>query len=259
MIRKFKSLRWTMPLLLIFGTQMVSFAQQGPPTGTPPGPGPGGFRPPNISVPIQSDTSRTLGTYFSLATIAKKAPDPKGFIQRWLVLEPIKKDITRNSIFTDNYLRTTFAADNFSDDFTIVPKKGDMVKLGEQELKWHAIDSKLFNFKLHRFSYAMNKPQNGILYWVVTVIDCPKEIKDVRMTAGCNSGGMFWLNGEEAVMVSGDRDMVVDNFSSEKLTLKKGRNVIRGAIINGPGMIDFCVRFLDSKMQPVKGYTISYQ
>ena len=39
-----------MPLLLIFGTQMVSFAQQGPPTGTPPGPGPGGFRPPNISV-----------------------------------------------------------------------------------------------------------------------------------------------------------------------------------------------------------------
>ena len=189
--------------------------------------------------------------------LRKKTPDAGGFIQRWLVLEPVKKDIARNNIFTDSYLRTTFTENNFSKDFNIVPKNGEKVKVGDQELKWYALDSKLFNFKLHRFSYAMKKPQNGVLFWVVTVINCPEEIKNVRMAAGANSSGMFWLNGEEAVMVSGDKDMVVDFATSSRLTLKKGRNIVRGAVINGPGMIDFCLRFVDEKSQPVKNFTSS--
>lgn len=220
--------------------------------GQPPGP-----RPP-IYVPIQSDTTRSLNPYFAPAT-GKKTPDANGFVQRWLVLEPIKKDIARNNIFTESYLRTTFAADNFSSDFAVVPKNGETTKVGTQELKWHALDSKLFNFKLYRFAYAIKKPQNGVLFWLVTIINCPEEIKNVRMAAGCNSSGMFWLNGEEALMISGDKDMVVDNCTSTRLTLKKGKNIIRGAVINGPGMIDFCMRFLDEKSQPIKNFTISYE
>ena len=42
-------------------------------------------------------------------------------------------------------------------------------------------------------------------------------------------------------------------------TLKKGRNILRGAIINGPGMSDFCVRFIDEKGNPVKNYSINAQ
>ena len=30
-------------------------------------------------------------------------------------------------------------------------------------------------------------------------------------------------------------------------SLKKGKNIIRGAVINGPGMSDFCIRLLDEK------------
>jgi hypothetical protein len=216
-----------------------------------------GQRPALPPIPIQSDTTRTLSSYFTPATSAKKAPDAKGFIQRWLVLEPIKKNIQRNNIFTDNYLRTTISADNFSTDFTIIPKNGEMVKVGDQELKWYALDSKLFNFKLYRFSYAISKPLNGVLFWIVTVINCPEEIKNVRLSAGCNSSGMFWLNGKEVLMLSGDRDMVVDNCTSARLTLNKGKNIIRGAVINGPGMIDFCARFINEKGEPVKNLTIS--
>ena len=218
-----------------------------------------GQRPSLPPIPIQSDTTRTLSSHFTSANSAKKAPDAKGFIQRWLVLEPIKKNIQRNNIFTDNYLRTTFFADNFSNDFTVIPKNGETVKVGDQELKWYALDSKLFNFKLYRFSYAINKPQNGVLFWVVTVIDSPEEMKNVRLSAGCNSAGMFWLNGKEALMLSGDRDMIVDNCTSTRLTLNKGKNIIRGAVINGPGMSDLCVRFLDDKEQPIKDITISYE
>ncbi|WP_319483003.1 hypothetical protein [uncultured Draconibacterium sp.] len=221
---------------------------------------PGRGQRPNLPpTPIKSDTTRTISKHFAPATDIEKAPDAKGFIQRWLVLEPIKKDITRNSIFTDSFLRTTFSSDNFSDDFTIIPTNGKTVKVGDQELKWHALDSKHFNFKLFQFAYAVNKPQNGVLFWVVTVINCPEEIKDVRLTAGCNSAGMFWVNGQEAIVLSGNRDTVVDNVASSRITLKKGKNVIRGAVVNGPGIIDFCARFLDEDLQPLTNFTISYE
>jgi hypothetical protein len=210
-------------------------------------------------IPVKSDTTHTLSTHFTPATNVKKAPNDKGFIQRWLVLEPVRKEIARNNIFTDNYLRTTFSADNFSSDYTTVPKNGEQVKVDDQELKWHALDSKAFNFNLYHFTYALGKPKYGILVWLVTVINCPEEMKNVRIAAGCNSASMWWLNGEEALMLSGDRDMIVDNGTSSRLTLKKGKNIIRGAVINGPGMCNFCVRFLDEKGLPIKKFTISYE
>ena len=57
--------------------------------------------------------------------------------------------------------------------------------------------------------------------------------------------------------MDGDRRMVVDDCASERLTLKKGRNVIWGAVINGPGLSDFCVRFLDAASNPVTNYTVT--
>jgi len=215
-------------------------------------------RPSLPHIPLNSDTTHTLTKHFTPASGTKKAPNENGFIQRWLVLEPVKKDIARNSIFTDSYLRTTFSTNNFSNDYTTVPTNGETVKLGNGELKWYALDSKTFNFNLYHFTYAINKPQYGILVWLVTVIDCPEEIKNVRMAAGCNSGSMWWLNGQEALMLSGDRDMIADNATSQRLILKKGKNIIRGAVINGPGMCNFCVRFLDEKGLPVKNINISY-
>jgi hypothetical protein len=252
MNRKHKSLLPAMAFIVLFGLQagVSTVAAQ------PPGQG---QRPPLPPIPIKGDTTHTLTRHFIPAAAAKKAPNANGFIQRWLVLEPVKKDIARNSIFTDNYLRTTFSSDNFSSDYTIVPKKDETVKVGNQELQWYALDSKTFNFNLYHFTYAINKPRYGILVWLVTVIDCPEEIKNVRMTAGCNSGSMWWLNGEEAIILSGDRDMIADNVTSSRLTLKKGKNIIRGAVINGPGMANFCVRFLDEKGLPVKNLGISYE
>jgi hypothetical protein len=193
------------------------------------------------------------------ASSAKKTPDAKGFIQRWLVLEPVKKDIARNSILTDSYLRTSLSADNFSPDFNIIPKNGQTVKVGDQELKWYALDSKTFNFNLYHFTYAIDEPRYGILVWLVTVINSPEEMKNVRLAAGAHSASMWWLNGQEALTIPGDRDMVADNVTSQRLTLKKGKNIIRGAVINGPGMANFCVRFLDEKGTPIKNLTISYR
>jgi hypothetical protein len=53
--------------------------------------------------------------------------------------------------------------------------------------------------------------------------------------------------------------MIVDDAVSHRLTLNKGRNVIRGAVINGPGLSDFCVRFIDEKGAPIKDITMNLE
>ena len=205
------------------------------------------------------DVERTIAPYFSEATNKTMTPDEDGFIRRWLLLEPIDKPNRTNTVFVDSYLRSAFDTLYFKNQFTVVPKHGDKVKVGDQELQWHALESNNFNVKLFRFAFGLEKQIYGVLFWGVTVVNSPVEMENVRMAVGSNSASMWWLNGEEAVLLSGDRRMVMDDVVSKRLTLKKGKNIIRGAVINGPGMSDFCLRFLDEKGEPIKNLTISYK
>lgn len=197
----------------------------------------------------------TLDQYFSPATADAATPDNDGFIRRWMLLEPIDKPNRSNTVFTDSYLREAFYTEYFKEQLTLLPKDGQKVKVGKQKLTWHALDSKLFNVKLFRLATGLNKQMYGVLFWAVTVIDSPQE-QTVRLAVGSNSASMWWLNGEEAVLLSGDRRMVKDDCTSARLTLKQGRNVLRGAVINGPGMSDFCVRFIDEKGNAVTNLSI---
>lgn len=202
---------------------------------------------------------RSLAPYFTPANSSPKAPDRDGFLQRWLLLEPISKPNRSNTAFTDSYIRKAFTNEYFPDQFTVVPRDGDKVTVAGQELVWHALDSSQFNVKLFRFADAVNKPTYGVLFWAVTIVDSPRELRAVRMAVGSNSASMWWLNGKEAVILSGDRRMVMDDCVSKRLTINKGRNIIRGAVINGPGMSDFCVRFIDERGEPIKDITVNLE
>jgi hypothetical protein len=205
------------------------------------------------------DAASSLAPYFKPADSTPMAPDSDGFLQRWLLLEPINKPNRTNTVFTDSYIREAFNTEYFPNQFTMIPKDGDVVKVGDQELTWHALESPNFNMKLFRLATGLKKEMYGVLFWAVTVINSPREMKDVRLAVGSNSASMWWLNGKEAVILSGDRRMVMDDCVSKRLTLKKGSNIIRGAVINGPGMSDFCVRFIDENGDPVKDITISLE
>ena len=67
---------------------------------------------------------------------------------------------------------------------------------------------------------------------------------------------MWWLNDEEVLLLEGDRRMVEDDGMSQRLTLRKGRNILRCAVINGPGLSDMCVRFVDKNGKPLTNFTI---
>lgn len=224
--------------------------------------------------------------YFSAATKDAVAPDAEGFIRRWTVLEPISKMNRSNTVFTDSYLREVFAQPYFKGQMTVLPKDGDKVKVtferpvqqpaakGEpqqpvdfrrmsmeppkmetatEKLTWHKLDSKFYNFKLMRFGEHQIQRLYGVIYWVVTVINCDEEMSDVRISVGSNAASQWWVNGEDVLLMSSDRRMVADDCMSPRLTLHKGDNVIRGAIINGPGMSDFCLRIVDENGKPITG------
>lgn len=210
-------------------------------------------------VTASGDAVRSIAPYFRPAAPGTKATDPDGFLQRWLLLEPISLPIRSNAGFTETFVRDTITTEYFPDQFTVLPEDGDTVTVDSRELVWHALDTSSFNAKVFRFADGMNKPTYGVLFWAVTVINCPREIQDVRMAVGSNSASMWWVNDKEAVNLFGDRRMVMDDRVSKRLTLKKGRNVIRGAVINGPGLSDFCVRFIDEEGDPVKDLVIDLQ
>ena len=181
-----------------------------------------------------------------------KAPDEEGFIRRWLILEPIGA----NGL-TDSAVRAAVKKEYFPNQFTIIPRDGDKVNVEGSDLTWHAVDSKLYNVNLYHFAYALGKPTSNMLFWAVTVVDCLHELKDVRLAIGSNAASVWWVNGKEVIGIYGDRQTVIDDGVSKRLTLKKGPNVVRCAVVNGGGATDFCARFLDENDAPVKTFVVN--
>jgi len=201
----------------------------------------------------QNDAPRAPAATLARPASASKAPSAEGFIQRWFLLEPIRT----NGQLTDSAVQTAVKADYFPSQFSVVPHDGDTVTAAGAELRWHAVDTINYNVNLYHFAYALNKPTSNVLFWAVTVINAPRDIPSVRLAIGSNAASVWWVNGQEVIGIYNDRQAVIDDGVSKRLTLKKGANVIRAAIINGGGATDFCARFLDEDANPVKGFTIS--
>ncbi len=229
---------------------------------------------------------KNRNSYFQpvAANAAAAQPDVNGFIRRWMLLEPIDYNVRSNTILTDSYLNENLAKQYFKGQFDDkkLPRDGEKVnaigiavaggpadtrmqtgpaatKEVKQTLKWHAVESESYNVKVFRFAEANGCQPYNSLFWGVTIIDCPEEMDGVRLAIGSNGASMWWLNGDRALTLDGDRRMVEDDCVSQRLTLKKGRNVLRFALVNGPGLSDLCARFIDEKGNPVKNYSIKVQ
>ena len=224
-------------------------------------------------------------------------PDEKGFIRRWTIIEPINKPNSGNSGFTDSYILAELTKEYFKNQFTAdikaLPKTGDKVIVESEApraggrggfggfgggmmgggapaaaaapstvkdtLTWHSVDSKLFNIKLIRFATGTSNGQKryGLIFNAFTVINCDQDIPNVRLAAGSNASSIWWVNGEKVLTLQADRRMVADDGMSKRITLKKGKNLLRVAVINGPGMSDMCARFYNEDGTILKNYTIT--
>ena len=205
-----------------------------------------------MAAAASGDAARNLWLHLMRPTSAERAPDANGFIQRWLILEPI----TANGD-TQKAVQEAVKTEHFPNELTVVPHDGDKVTVNGRELTWHAVDTNEYNVNLYYFASAFGKSANNALFWAVVVVNCPQEMPGVRLAIGSNSASVWWVNGKEVIGIYGDRQTVVDDGVSKRVTLKKGLNVVRGAIVNRSGAADFCARFRDKEDKPLKGYTVS--
>lgn len=198
------------------------------------------------------DTARPPAPSLTRPDSVEKAPDAEGFIQRWLILEPIGV----NGL-TDSAVQAAVKAEIFPNQFNVLPHDGDTVTVGGTNLSWHAVDTKEYNVNLYHFAHALGKPTSFVLFWAVTIVNSPHEESGVRLAIGSNAASVWWVNGQEVIGIYGDRQTVIDDGVSKRLTLKKGPNIVRCAVINGGGATDFCARFLAADEKPLKGLTLS--
>ncbi len=194
---------------------------------------------------------------FTRPASTTKPPDPNGFVQRWLLLEPIRVAVRSNQELTDSFVQAAIKKEYFPTQFTAVPRDGDKVTVGDAELAWHAVDTSDYNVCLFHFARELGRPTFNVVFWAVTIVDCPREMPNVRLAVGSNSASIWWVNGREVIDLYGDRHMIVDDGVSKRLTLRKGPNVVRCAVINAPGLSNMCARFLDEQDRPLKGFTVS--
>jgi hypothetical protein len=201
----------------------------------------------------QATAPRPPAPSLARPTPSPKATDADGFVQRWLLLEPIKV----SGQLTDSAVEATVNTEYFPNQLTVVPRDGDTVAVSGEDHAWHAVDTRAYNVNLYHFAYALAKPTSNVLFWAVTVVNAQRELRDVRLAVGSNAASIWWVNSEKVVSLYGDRQTVIDDGVSKRLSLKQGANVVRGAIINAGGATDFCARFLDMDDMPVKGITVS--
>jgi len=184
-------------------------------------------------------------------TTPTKPVGADGFIQRWLILDPI----TAQGV-TQNEFQAVAKTQHFADELTLIPRDGQTVNTSGSELTWHAIDTREFRVNLLHFGAMLGKPTNNVFFWVVTLIDCPQDIAEARLAIGSNDASIWWVNGQEVVGIYGDRPVIIDDGVSKRLSLKKGINVIRGAVHNRSGATDFLARFLDKDDQPITNLVV---
>jgi hypothetical protein len=173
--------------------------------------------------------------------------NPDGFIQRWLILEPIRVP----GQLTHSAVRTAIEKD-FPVPSASLPHDGETLTVGDSELRWHAVDTADYNVNLYHFAYALKNPTTNVLFWAVTVVNSPREMRGVRLAIGSNAASVWWVNGTEVTALYNDRQTVIDDGVSKRLTLNAGANVIRAAIVNAGGATDFCARFLDANDRPIR-------
>jgi hypothetical protein len=178
---------------------------------------------------------RAFGATLTPARGPSLPVDARGFIHRWQLLEPIPVP----GRLTEPAVREALQAN------PLPPSPA-----------WQTLDTVNYNVNLYHFAYAASKPTSNVLFWVTTTIDSPRDMPGVRLAIGSNAASRWWLNDDLVIALNDDRQTVIDDGVSRRLTLRKGRNVIRAAIINGGGATDFCARFLDENDQPITGLKV---
>ena len=181
--------------------------------------------------------------------------DDEGFIRNWVVLDPIALGDTAATHEEDTQ-KPMFNKQYFDGQKDGMPQDGDKVKVEGKDVTWHAHAAGDYAIDFEKIAADASKEPTNAMYFGVAYIMSPEQKDGVKLAIGSDDSSVWWLNGSEVIRVYSGRGVDKDQDQAENLTLKKGLNVLRFAVINGDGPAGACARFLDKGGSPLKEITI---
>jgi hypothetical protein len=137
--------------------------------------------------------------------------------------------------------------EQLKNEAAIQPKAGDTVKVNGKELTWQNITA---SAKYFDFNAILKTVHDHAAGYMVTYIECDREMKDVRMALGSNDQARLYLNGKDIYAVQDARTLELD-ADKGKVQLNKGVNVVVFKVINEQNNWQGAMRFLDNAGAPV--------
>ena len=165
--------------------------------------------------------------------------DPAGYIRDWVMLAPISLPDGG----ADLLLR-----EQVKDEASLKPKAGDTIKVGGKELVWKNVTAATNFFDFNAILKSINDQSAG---YMVTYIECEKEIPDVTMTVGSNDQARIYFNGVDIYAFTEARTLELDGDKG-RVTLRKGVNVIVFKVHNVQNSWQGAMRLTDKSGAPLK-------
>jgi hypothetical protein len=162
-------------------------------------------------------------------------PDSAGYIRDWVMLAPVA--LPEEGACADLILQ-----DQLKNEAAVKPKAGDKVKINGKELIWKNVAASTNYFDFNAVLKTENDRAAG---FIVTYVECDKEMSDVTMAVASNDEGRIYLNGKDIYAFTEARTLELD-ADKGTVTLNKGLNVVVFKIINEQGNWQGAMRFLDN-------------
>ena len=187
-----------------------------------------------------------LGLFIPKAGAAEALrPDSEGYIRHWVMLAPV-------ALRDDETCTEALLKEQIKDEAALRPKAGDKAKVGGKELVWQNISTSTNYFDFNEVLKSINDHAAG---YMVTYIECEKEMPDVIVAVASNDQGRIYFNGVDIYAFTEPRPLMLD-ADKGRVTLKKGVNVMVFKVTNEQNAWQGAMRFLDKAGAPVKDLKI---
>ena len=174
-------------------------------------------------------------------------PDAEGYIRDWLVLAPFPTGDSSSG--GDEIDKKQFAT-----EAQPAAKDGAVQKVGDKELAWTKTAAKDFYIDFKELHPAQSE---HVVAWAVAYVVAPAEMTGLTLKMNSNDQGKVYLNGKELVKFTDTRTLEKGaEDSAEKVTLKKGVNVLVLKVANEENNWQGSVRFVDAAGKPVTDFKV---
>ncbi|MBL9166174.1 MAG: hypothetical protein JNN07_00365 [Verrucomicrobiales bacterium] len=172
-------------------------------------------------------------------------PDKDGYIRDWVMLAPI-------ALREGDTCAEALLKEQIKDEAALRPKPGDKIKVAGKELVWRGLNASTNYFDFNEVLKSINDHVAG---YIVTYIECDRDIPEVILAVASNDQGRIYFNGVDIYAFTEARPLMLD-ADKGKVTLKKGINAIVFKITNEQNSWQGAMRLLDKSGAPLKDVRI---